>query len=390
MKNNSELFTPLMALEEASRCLLCHDAPCSKECPAGTSPDLFIRSLFFRNLKGAAERIRENNILGGVCAYICPTEKYCKKGCSRCGINTPIQIDKLQQFLIEYERKVGQKTLEKVPLTKEKIAVIGSGPSGLTAASELAKKGYRVTIFEKEEKFGGWLRYGIPSFRLNIDILDYEIELIKDLGVEFKNNTEFGKDINLNLLKKEYDAILIATGKSKGKELKEFKKVNSETAVEFLKKLKIELPNLEDKKIIIIGGGDVAFDAACCAKKLKANVKMVALESLNSLPASQKEQELGHILGIPIFGGYKISKIEGNRCKFTSLIDKDEIILSFDKILLAIGQEESLDISKLKKEKGVFFSGDIVNEENTVVFAVKSGKEQAKKIIEYLEGDVKC
>lgn len=390
MKIEKEIiYTPRVAIEEASRCLLCQDAPCSKECPAGTSPDLFIRSLFFKNIKGAAERIRENNILGGVCSYVCPTEKYCMKGCSRSGIDKPIQIDKIQKFLVNYEKSVGQKTIKKVSLDREKIAVVGAGPSGLSAASELAKKGYKITVYDENDKIGGWLRYGIPDYRLDKDILDYEIGLIKEQGVEFQLSKKYGVDFTLDELRKSYSAILFATGEDDGKTLKEFEVFGGIKAVDFLKNIgKYEI---SEKDILVIGGGDVAFDVACSAKNRGANIKMVALETLENLPAGERERAVGVKMSVPIYGGFEASEIESDRVKFISLDKKDSITIKYDMLILAIGQKSTLkNIEKLRKEKGVFFSGDICQEDKTVVWSIKLGKKAAENIDRFLKGESKC
>ena len=151
-------FDHRTAMEEAARCLLCHDAPCSQGCPAGTDPAKFIRSIRFRNVKGAAETIRENNVLGGTCARVCPYDRLCEEACSRCGIDKPIQIGKLQRYAIDQEKIFKMKIL-KAPAKKKaaKVACVGAGPASLAAAAELAKAGYRVTVFEREEKPGGVL-----------------------------------------------------------------------------------------------------------------------------------------------------------------------------------------------------------------------------------------
>ncbi|HQH11735.1 MAG TPA: NAD(P)-binding protein, partial [Candidatus Sumerlaeota bacterium] len=145
------------AITEANRCLLCHDAPCDTDCGADTKPSQFIRQLKMGNIKGAARTIRRNNILGGVCAYVCPTCRLCEKGCSRSGLDEPIRINEIQAFLTGYERAERLKVLEAPARGDKKIAVIGSGPAGLSAAAYLALKGYAVTVFEKALKIGGVL-----------------------------------------------------------------------------------------------------------------------------------------------------------------------------------------------------------------------------------------
>ncbi|EFJ9900958.1 NAD-dependent dihydropyrimidine dehydrogenase subunit PreT, partial [Escherichia coli] len=158
-------FTPLLAIKEASRCLLCHDAPCSQACPAQTDPGKFIRSIYFRNFKGAAETIRENNALGAVCARVCPTEKLCQSGCTRAGVDAPIDIGRLQRFVTDFEQQTGMEIYQPGTKTLGKVAIIGAGPAGLQASVTLTNQGYDVTIYEKEAHPGGWLRNGIPQFR---------------------------------------------------------------------------------------------------------------------------------------------------------------------------------------------------------------------------------
>ena len=176
-------FTHRTAMEEAARCLLCIDAPCSQGCPAGTDPGKFIRSIRFRNVKGAAETIRENNILGGTCARVCPYDRLCEEFCSRCGIDKPIQIGKLQRYAIEQEEAFNMQIL-KAPAEKKagKVACVGAGPASLACASELAKAGYNVTIFEREAEAGGVLTYGIVPTRLPKKVVDHDIKMVKDLA----------------------------------------------------------------------------------------------------------------------------------------------------------------------------------------------------------------
>ena len=409
LKEKEKVFTPLLAIEEASRCLLCHDAPCSKACPAGTNPAKFIRSLNFRNLKGAVATIRENNVLGGVCGRVCPTDKYCEDACSRCGIDKPIQIGKLQTYLTEYECSIDMHVLEKGESKNTKVAVIGSGPSGLAAAAKLAELGYEVTVFEGKERLGGWLTHGIPSNRLPKIVVQNEIKYIKDLGVEFKTNHKVGKDITIEEIKNQgFKAILIAIGKQKSKGIdingKELNGVLNGT--EFLEEVKINEGKVKiGKKVIVIGGGDIAMDCAATAKLVGAeDVKIVYRRTIEKMPADEKEIQYIGKLGIPIFTGFKPAEILGEygqvtRFKAVGMFDDSEISLSCDNIIFAIGQEAEeiskiapVDVEKgiIKTEnyktniEGIFASGDIVEGEKTVVYAVKEGKEAALEIDKYL------
>lgn len=411
LKEREETFTPLLAIEEAAKCLLCHDAPCSKACPAGTDPAAFIRSLRFRNLKGAVETIRENNVLGGICARVCPTKKYCEDACSRCGIDKPIQIGKLQRYLTDYETSIDMKVLTKVEAHKEKIAVIGSGPSGLAAAGKLAQMGYKVTVFEQKEKLGGWLSYGIPPERLPQIVVDNEINYIENLGVEFRTNCQIGKDVTIEELKnKGYEAFLIACGMQKSKNV-DIKGNDLEGVVlgtEFLSQAKSSEGNIKvGKKVVVIGGGDVAIDCATTAKFLGAeDVKIVYRRTLEKMPADRKELEYTQKLNIPVFTGLKPEEIVGSnghvaRFKAVGMFDDSVIDLPCDMVIFAIGQEaDSVDkITAVNMSEkgiietsnyetnlcGIFACGDITEGDKTVVYAVKEGKEAAVEINKYFE-----
>ena len=194
-ETESKGYTMTTVMQEAARCLLCHDAPCSQACPAHTNPAKFIRSVLFRNVKGAAETIRENNALGSICARVCPTERYCEKACTRAKIDGPIDIGGIQRYVTDMERKMNMKILKAGKPNGMSIAIIGSGPSGLQAATTLREKGYAVDIYEKAAKAGGYLTYGIPEYRLPEEIVDYEVQRIVDLGAHIIYNTTVGKDI---------------------------------------------------------------------------------------------------------------------------------------------------------------------------------------------------
>ncbi|MDS1003503.1 NAD(P)-dependent oxidoreductase [Clostridium sporogenes] len=423
MEEREKVFTPLLAIEEASRCLLCHDAPCTKACPAGTNPEKFIRSLRFRNFKGAVSTIRENNILGGICARVCPTDKYCEGACSRSGIDKPIQIGRLQRYLTDYEKATKIEVLESVQPKKEKVAIIGSGPSGLSAAAELALKGYKVTVFEARDQLGGWLAYGIPEDRLPQKVVKNEIGYIKNLGVHFKTNCKVGKDITIDNLKKEgFEAFLLAVGMQKSKDI-DIKGNDLDGVIagtDFLAEAKISKGKGKvGNKVIVIGGGDVAMDCAVTAKLLGAeDVKIVYRRTIGKMPADRKEIAYSQDLNIPIFTGLKPNEIIGQaekvtRFKAIGMFDDSELNLPADMIIFAIGQEaeEVKELKEAVKEvaaakelttvelnekgtiktvdystniEGIFASGDIIEGDKTVVNAVKEGKEAAQAIVKYL------
>jgi len=403
-------FTPRTAMEEAARCLLCEDAPCSKGCPAGTDPGKFIRSIRFRNVKGAAETIRENNVLGGSCARVCPYDRLCEEYCSRCGIDKPIQIGKLQRFAVEQEKAHKMKILT-APAKKKnvKVACIGSGPASLACAAKLAQAGYQVTIFEAAEKAGGVLTYGITPARLPQHVVDFDIKTVKDLGVKFVFGTKVGEDITIDELKKAgFKAFFIGAGlwSSKVPDIpgKDLKGVTS--AIDFLKAARESKGAFDPgKTVVVIGGGDVAMDCATTAKLLGADVKIYYRRTLEEAPANMTEIQYATSLGIPITTNFAPKEILGKgKAEFVVFKGRDgvsEAKVAADTVIFAIGQapEDMTKIAPVKiTEKGtiaanakgktnvagIFAAGDVVNGGKTVVEAVAAGKEAAAEIIAYL------
>ncbi|WP_033135028.1 FAD-dependent oxidoreductase [Aeromonas finlandensis] len=400
-------FTPLLAIKEASRCLLCHDAPCSQACPAQTDPGKFIRSIYFRNLKGAAETIRENNALGAVCARVCPTEKLCQSGCSRSGIDKPIDIARLQRFITDFEQQTAMKIYQPGTKTLGKVAVIGAGPAGLQASVTLSNLGYDVTIYEKQAQPGGWLRHGIPEFRLPQSVLDSEIVRIVEMGVQIKCQCEVGKQISLEQLKTENRAVLLTVGLSAGAMLPLFKQAeNMEIAVDFLQRARQAGGDIAiAQSALIIGGGDVAMDVASTLKMLGCpSVTCVAREELAEFPASQKEFASAQALGVSIIDGFTPIDVAGNKVTFKHARLPGALTLEAEHIILAVGQQAHLDaFTAVQPQRNhidtqgyqtadpvIFAAGDIIKGDKTVVYAVKTGKEAAQAIHHHLEGACSC
>ena len=397
MKEYEAGFNPRLVMEEASRCLLCHDAPCSKACPAGTDPAKFIRSVRFKNVKGAAETVRVNNILGAICARVCPTERYCQLGCSRSGIDKPIDIGRIQRYITDFEDALKMDILEVKEDNGKKIAVIGSGPAGLTAAAELAKEGLKVTIYEKEAKAGGYLRYGIPEYRLPSTVVDKEIKRIEKLGVTIETNHPVE---DVNALKKEYDAVVVATGHSKGKMLPIFEgKRFVKTAVDFLHEAKRRKGNIKvPENVLVIGGGDVAMDTVTTLKLLGVKqVTDVVYETFEEFKASKKELSGAQEQGVSIIDGYVPVALKGKKVVFEHRFIKAKLEVKADLIILAVGQYTEanifgFEVNKLQEvtngnKNGIFVSGDIApGGEKTVVYAVKNAKEVASSVKKYLGG----
>ena len=399
-------FTHRTAMEEAARCLLCHDAPCSKGCPAGTDPAKFIRSIRFRNDRGAAETSRENNILGGTCAGVCPYDRLCEEACSRCGIDKPIEIGKLQRYAIEQEEAYGMKTLSAPEKKVGNVACVGAGPASLAVAAELAKAGYNVTILEREAKAGGVLTYGIVPSRLPQAVVDHDIAQVEGLGVKFQFNTEV-KAADLDA----YDAVFVGAGlwadnlpKIDGIELD-----GVYAAVDFLKEARTKAEGFNPgKKVLVVGGGDVAVDCAVSAKLLGAeDVKIVYRRTLEEAPGNMTEFHYALSLGIGMTTGMAPAAVKGNgkveAVEFKGFRDEAaELTLSADTIVFATGQkaEDMAAVAGVKvTDKGtiaaddagatdvekIFAAGDIVNGGKTVVEAVAAGKVAAASMIAYLE-----
>ncbi|CUS25860.1 dihydropyrimidine dehydrogenase subunit A [Paucilactobacillus oligofermentans DSM 15707 = LMG 22743] len=396
-------YTMTTVMEEAARCLLCHDAPCSQMCPAHTDPGKFIRSVRFRNLKGAAETVRENNAMGAICARVCPTEKYCELACSRTGIDKPIDIGGIQRFVTDFEQQSEMDILKKGEANGKSIAIVGSGPAGLQTATTMLERGYAVDIYEKSEKAGGYLTYGIPEYRLPADIVDYEIKRIINLGAKIHYNVTIGKDMMMDELKANNDAVIVAVGASEAKVLPMFEgNQYVESAVDFLARVKEANGNIKDlpTSAIVIGGGDVAMDVATTLKRLNVeHVTDVTYEQFDEFRASKKELEGTQRVGVTIVDGYVPDSIEGNAVTFKARNMDSKLTIKAEKVILAIGQQVNADNLGINIEHGVvpyagyktddpkvFVTGDIAQGDQTVVWAVRKGKEVADLIDSELMG----
>ncbi len=427
-------FSLDQAVAESERCLLCHDAPCSKACPADTDPGTFIRKLRLKNVTGAIRTIKENNILGGACGVLCPADRLCEKECCATEISRPVEIAKIQRFLVEHSWERNIKVLEASESNGKKVAVVGSGPAGLSCAAELAKQGCQATIFEARPEAGGVIRYGVPSYRYDVDFLEHELQEIKELGVEFRCNAPLREAGQVEeLLENGYDAVFLATGLWAASRLHpEVSNVDGlMTSVEYLASLRDEqfeaLRNkIKGSTIAVIGGGSVAIDCAEAAVKLGAeDVYLVYRRSFVQMPAEEVERiealETGvHFLLLNQPVDFVINhqqKIEGLRLVRTRLekakgtgrripkaIAGSEWVLDADIVVEAIGnQAESgspswypnVDVDQngliqadaatlTTSVEGIFAGGDIVRGPALVVDAVNDGKVAAMAIIEYL------
>lgn len=416
------------AVREASRCLLCEDAPCNKGCPAGTDPAKFIRQIRFENYKGAARTIRNNNVLGYACAFTCPVEKLCEKECCSKALDDPINISGLQRFACEVGRDAGLEPLERVPTRGPKVAIIGAGPAGMSCAAHLARKGYGVTVFEREERAGGVPTWGIPAYRLPQGAVDDALQQCQELGVRFVFGTSIGgNDAVRRLFTDGYGAAFLSTGLGASAELEFLKGYeNVVSAKDFLRSAKVgkKAPDLNGKSVVVIGGGSVAMDAAVTARSLGAKwVYAVSLEALCELPADAEEIELALGSNVALRPSSQITDAVADGSRVAALRGVEiewkepgsfhpsnarrregtEFNLEADYVIQAIGSvagAEILGIAAGLKHKargtiavgddfatgvpGVFAGGDIASGGATIAKAVGDGKKAAEAIDAYL------
>jgi NADPH-dependent glutamate synthase beta subunit-like oxidoreductase len=430
------------AIAEADRCLLCHDAPCSEACPADTQPAEFIRKLRFKNLTGAVRTIKENNILGGACGVLCPTSRLCEEECSARfkslnrpdGADRPIPIGGIQRFLIEHSWDRNIRVFEKSAERPEKVAVVGSGPAGLSCAAELAKDGYRVTVFEAKPEPGGVLRYGVVSYRFDINFLNHEMDDIKSLGVQFQcNSAVSGQAGAEKLLQDGFDAVFLAPGLWAAASIKSTDRDIDGlfSSVKYLAGLRDDRFEEVERKIqgktaAVIGGGSVAMDCIESAVRLGAkDVYLIYRRSYSQMPAEADERiealECGvhfMLLNQPLdyltddqnrLTGLKLVRTclgepDGSGRRRPENIEGSEWIMDTDVVIEAIGNiapEESpqwypnvnVDNKKLIQADpetgktsvdGIFAGGDIVRGPALVVQAVQDGKVAAAAIKDYL------
>lgn len=409
---------------EIQRCLHCNNKPCQTGCPLSNDIPTIIALVKEGKEKEAYETLRKTTILGSICGRICPHEKQCQGKCIKGIKQMPIQIGKIEAYLSDkaLQEKWEQEEKRKEELKGKKVAIIGSGPSGLTCAVFLSREGAQVTIYEKRKQLGGLLRYGIPEFRLPKKVLDKTIESILSYDVKIKTEQELGKNLTLEQLKQQYDAVFLSFGANisyhmniPGEEKKGV--LGGNELLEIGKH-----PDYIGKKVAIIGGGNVAMDCARTIKRMGAEqVEVLYRRSKIEMPAEQKEIALAEQEGIifcyqtDLLAVLGENKVEAIVCGKTELVEKEgekrkvpvpvshsEFKKEVDYVVLAIGAHpnkeliESLsleadkngylivDEKQMTLEKGVFAGGDIIGEKATVAYAAKSGREAAKTIKEYL------
>ena len=430
MESGGRTMNLQAAMEEAARCLLCDEPLCNKGCGAESEPATFIRQLRLGNIKGAVRTLRQNNILAATCAQICPTCRLCEQGCSRSEIDEPIRIAEIQAFLADYERQEEMQVLQAPEPGDRKVAVIGAGPAGLSAAANLALKGYATVVFEKMAEPGGLLRYGIPDHRLSRSLLEHEIDLVKGLGVQFECAREVAtRDEFEALFEQGFDAAFVATGCDRPYTLGLAADVEGVfTWSDYLTRSNdprtrvVLADSVRGKSVVVIGGGAVAMDCAVTSRRLGADrVYAVSLEALEELPADDDEKDRAFRENIRFRPSARITRVvdEGGSVKSVEGVEirwlepgrfvpdnaadvpDSEFSIPADIVVEAIGAGFSAAsvamLAGLESQNGrpqadpwtmalsdprVFGGGDLVAPGKTVAASVLDGKRAARAIAE--------
>lgn len=404
-------------IKEANWCLGCKTKPCSKACPMHTNIPEFIEKVKENKLEEAYSILIENNLFSHVCSIVCPQENQCQGSCVRGVKNEPTKIGKIENFVNEWaiqnniKPEIPQKENKNV-----KVAIVGAGPAGLSCSYELAKHGIKSTVFEKENCLGGILTYGIPDFRLEKGIIENIVNVLKSMGVEFRLNSELGKNIKLKDLKNEYDYVFVGIGA----ELSSMYKLSDEkidsvyNSDEFLRAYNYKNYISSLGNVIVIGGGNVAMDAARAAVHMGAKkVSILYRRDREHMPAREIELEEALEDGVNFeeltrvaFANLENGKIKSVHCNRTQIIDGkavdvegEEFDYEADTVVFAIGlkpnrellQNEGLilnewgtievDENNKTNIENVYAGGDVVDNKSVVCKALASGKKAAISII---------
>jgi glutamate synthase (NADPH/NADH) small chain len=431
-------YTEEQAIDEAKRCLNCKNMPCVGGCPVKIHIPEFIAKVAEGDFQGAYDIIYKSSSLPAVCGRVCPQENQCEGKCVRGIKGEPVAIGRLERFVADWYMKNGTKANLDIKKNGKKVAVVGSGPSGLTCAGDLAKLGYDVTVFEALHIPGGVLVYGIPEFRLPKDIVKREIENLKALGVEIVTNAVIGKTETVDeLLSDGFEAVFIGSGAG----LPRFMNIPGEnlngvySANEFLTRTNLmkayeensATPIIRANRVAVVGGGNVAMDAARCAKRLGAEeVYIVYRRSMDEMPARREEVEHAEEEGVIFKTLNNPVEIIGNENNFVSgikcvkmelgepdasgrrspvVIEGSEYVIDVDAVIMSIGTSpnplirnttEGLETDRrgciitkgeggLTTKEGVYAGGDAVTGAATVILAMGAGKSAAQAIDEYIK-----
>jgi dihydropyrimidine dehydrogenase (NAD+) subunit PreT len=429
-QNFSDIHPPFdtsdAAVTEANRCLFCYDAPCTKSCPTGINVPKFIQQITTDNLKGSAHTILQSNIMGGGCSRVCPVEKLCEGACVyNLMEERPIAIARLQRYPTEKAIAATWPLFQRKPPTGKKVAVIGAGPAGLSCAHTLAREGVEVTIYEKESKGGGLMTYGIAAYKVTPDFCADELAYILSIGgITIRYESELGRNIRLDQLQQDYDAVYLGVGVGLARRLQ----IPGEDlegvidAIGFIHDIRSDgYPAVAvGDKVAVIGMGMTAIDAATQARRLGAReVTLVYRRTQEEMPCTQTELDIALLdgcsilwLAAPKAAIGKRGKVTGLECSIMQLgapdgsgrrypVDTgDTLTLEVDMVIKAAGQvpfEELINTASITNDRGrivitdsatnipgVFAGGDCVNGGKEVVDAVQAGKDGAAAIVNYL------
>jgi glutamate synthase (NADPH/NADH) small chain len=433
--NFSDIHPPFetkdAALLEANRCLFCYDAPCTKSCPTSIDVPKFIKQITSENIKGSAHTILSSNIMGAGCSKVCPVEKLCEGACVYNLMDeAPIHIAKLQRYATEIAMQKKWQLFERKASVSKKVAVIGAGPSGLSCAHTLSREGINVTIYERENKAGGLMTYGIAAYKVTPAFCEDEVNYITSIGgIEIKYNQALGKDISLQQLQQNYDAVYLAFGVGLARQL-EIPGEDVEGVVDAIRFIyELRTNNYSTlavgDKVAVIGMGMTAIDAATQAKRLGAKeVTLIYRRTQEEMPCTVHELEIAKQDGCNIIWLASPKEIKGINGKVTQLIcdtmqlgepdasgrrgpvsTGETITLDVDMVIKAAGQmpfESLVNSNQLVNKNGkislkdttatningVFAGGDCVNGGKEVVDAVQAGKDGAAAILKFIATNI--
>ncbi len=418
----NEGYTPKQAIEEAKRCLNCKNPLCVQGCPIEHDIPAFIHQLSMGNVGSAMQIINGKSNLPAICGRVCPHEKQCEGHCILNKKEKPIRVGKLERFIADFDGDMGL-IREKLPQkNRGKVAVIGSGPAGLTVAGDLARQGFNVVIFEKEAELGGVLMYGIPDYRLPKDVVRREVNKIEALGVAFITNCMIGKDITIDeMFNRSFDAVFIGSGTAVPKQLdlpgNDLKGVIQSSYLLRMVSLsngksisRREVPVKTGDRVAVIGAGNVAMDAARTAVRMGAeSVTIIYHRTEAEIPALRSEYEDAVKEGVKFLWESSTQEFIGENGILQAIrikTPKGEVSLPKNKVLLAIGSRPAnrivsttsgIDVDEtgyvITKErpygmttrKGIFAGGDVVHTPQTVVLAMREAKMVATGIAQYID-----
>ena len=418
----SEGYTMLEAINEAKRCLHCKNPLCKKGCPISQDIPDWIHELSMGNLGNAMSIINAKSNLPAVCGRVCAHERQCEGNCILNKKNAHINIGKLERFVADFDSVMSLTHEHLVPKTRGRVAVIGSGPAGLTVAGELSRKGFDVEIFEMEPDAGGVLMFGIPEYRLPKDVVRHEIKKISELGVRVHCNVTIGRDYTVDdLFAQGFDAIFMGTGAGKPKKLSipgnHFDGVRQ--AIYFLRRVSLynsgligrdEIPVKEGDIVYVIGCGNTAMDAARTALRMDAkSVTVVYHRSIEKMSALRAEYDEAVEEGVEFMWNSSITEIRGEDGQISEVVidrEGETITLPANKVIMAVGSQpasrivsttEGIKVDEkgyvlarenpygMTSRKGVFAGGDVTNRPATVVHAMQDAQKVAEGIMQYVD-----